>query len=79
MDNSTLFSHEKHYLTLNNYLKDIYKKKVFKISLMVILVVLTEMVLLVLKVASFVRKKEAEILRGKEENQSKNNLKTLRK
>lgn len=33
MDNSTLFSHEKHYLTLNNYLKDIYKKKVFKISL----------------------------------------------
>ena len=28
-----LFNHEKHYLTLNNYLKDIYKKKVFKISL----------------------------------------------
>ena len=28
-----MFNHEKHYLTLNNYLKDIYKKKVFKISL----------------------------------------------
>lgn len=31
--NNHLFNHEKHYLTLNNYLKDIYKKKVFKISL----------------------------------------------
>lgn len=28
-----LFNHEKHYLTLNNYLKNIYHKKVFKISL----------------------------------------------
>ena len=28
-----LFNHEKHYLTLNNYLKSIYNKKVFKISL----------------------------------------------
>lgn len=28
-----LFNHEKHYLTLNNYLKKIYQKKVFKISL----------------------------------------------
>ena len=31
--NNPLFNHEKHYLTLNNYLKDIYKNKVFKISL----------------------------------------------
>lgn len=28
-----LFTDEKHYLTLNNYLKDIYKEKVFKVSL----------------------------------------------
>lgn len=36
MNNSTLnplFNHEKHYLTLNNYLKSIYHKKVFKVSL----------------------------------------------
>lgn len=36
MNNSTLnplFNHEKHYLTLNNYLKSIYLKKVFKVSL----------------------------------------------
>ncbi len=33
MDTSYLFNHEKHYLTLNNYLKHIYNKKVFKISL----------------------------------------------
>ena len=33
MDNKMLFNHEKHYLTLNNYLKHLYKKKVFKISL----------------------------------------------
>ncbi len=28
-----LFNNEKHYLTLNNYLKDVYNEKVFKISL----------------------------------------------
>lgn len=28
-----LFTNEKHYLTLNNYLKDLYKEKVFKVSL----------------------------------------------
>ncbi len=28
-----LFTDEKHYLTLNNYLKDLYKEKVFKVSL----------------------------------------------
>lgn len=28
-----LFTNEKHYLTLNNYLKDIYHEKVFKVSL----------------------------------------------
>lgn len=33
MDDLMLFNHEKHYLTLNNYLKHVYKKKVFKISL----------------------------------------------
>lgn len=33
MDNLNLFNHEKHYITLNNYLKHVYKKKVFKISL----------------------------------------------
>lgn len=30
---NNLFSNEKHYLTLNNYLKDLYKEKVFKVSL----------------------------------------------
>lgn len=33
MELNPLFNHEKHYLTLNNYLKNIYQKKVFKISL----------------------------------------------
>ena len=33
MNSNPLFNHEKHYLTLNNYLKSIYSKKVFKISL----------------------------------------------
>ena len=28
-----LFTNEKHYLTLNNYLKNIYNEKVFKVSL----------------------------------------------
>ena len=27
-----LFNDEKHYLTLNNYLKSIYNKKVFKVT-----------------------------------------------
>ena len=33
MNLNPLFTHEKHYLTLSNYLKSIYNKKVFKISL----------------------------------------------
>ena len=62
---NTLINDEKHYVTLNNYLKSLYHKKFLKLPLMVIFLVLIAMEPLVILVVFFVLRKVVVILLAK--------------
>lgn len=63
-----LINDEKHYVTINNYLKSLYHKKFLKLLLMVIFLVLIAMERLVIVAVYFVLPKVVEILRVKKFN-----------
>ena len=60
-----LINDEKHYVTINNYLKSLYHKKVFKVALNGNFSVLIAMERLVIVAVYFVLPKVVEILRVK--------------